>query len=521
MAFAALFRMDLRRLILFLATFSALFTLANGFYAAYSVQRQQLMDSALEGNYVYVRKLAESVDDFLQAAQQQLHYSATALGQNINDPRLMSAEVDRLLQQTDTFNSVSIVDAQGWVLAISPESLQIKGRRLDTLGPTEALRQRRPLISAPYVSLTGNLLVLISQPITDRKGRYLGYIGGTIYLKQKSILNTLLGEHHYRDGSYLYVVDQQRRLLYHPEPARVGTYVAQNAIIDAVLRAEHGAMREKNSMGVDMLASYAPIGGTSWGIVAQRPTRAVLGALDDLMQGVLYRTLPLALLLLGVIWWLSQLIARPLWQLADGARQMGKPGTAETIHNVKSWYFETSELKRAMLVGVNLLHQKIGKLHLDVQTDPLTGLLNRRGMDDALALWQAAQCPFAALALDIDHFKRVNDVHGHAVGDQVLQRLAQLMRESARGDDVLCRVGGEEFLMLLPGVSLEAAEQVAQRLRALLERTDIAPVGRITLSLGVARWPQHGSTAGAVLEAADAALYEAKRTGRNRVVVAA
>ena len=138
MAFAALFRMDLRRLILFLATFSALFTLANGFYAAYSVQRQQLMDSALEGNYVYVRKLAESVDDFLQAAQQQLHYSATALGQNINDPRLMSAEVDRLLQQTDTFNSVSIVDAQGWVLAISPESLQIKGRRLDTLGPTEA-----------------------------------------------------------------------------------------------------------------------------------------------------------------------------------------------------------------------------------------------------------------------------------------------------------------------------------------------------------------------------------------------
>ena len=363
--------------------------------------------------------------------------------------------------------------------------------------------------------------MLISQPITDRKGRYLGYIGGTIYLKQKSILNTLLGEHHYRDGSYLYVVDQQRRLLYHPEPARVGTYVAQNAIINAVLRAEHGAMREKNSMGVDMLASYAPIGGTSWGIVAQRPTRAVLGALDDLMQGVLYRTLPLALLLLGVIWWLSQLIARPLWQLADGARQMDKPGTAESIHNVKSWYFETSELKRAMLVGVNLLHQKIGKLHLDVQTDPLTGLLNRRGMDDALALWQAAQCPFAALALDIDHFKRVNDVHGHAVGDQVLQRLAQLMRESARGDDVLCRVGGEEFLMLLPGVSLEAAEQVAQRLRALLERTDIAPVGRITLSLGVARWPQHGSTAGAVLEAADAALYEAKRTGRNRVVVAA
>ena len=239
------------------------------------------------------------------------------------------------------------------------------------------------------------------------------------------------------------------------------------------------------------------------------------------MQSVLYKTMPWALLLLGLIWWLSRLIARPLWQLADGARHMDRSSTAESIHNVRSWYFETSELKRAMLVGVNLLHQKIGKLRQDVQTDPLTGLRNRRGMDEALGVWQAAQHPFAAVALDIDCFKRVNDTHGHAVGDQVLQRLAELMRENARGGDVLCRVGGEEFLILLPGASLEVAEQVAERLRERLEQTDIPHVGHVTVSLGVAHWPQHGSAIADVLQAADAALYEAKRTGRNRVVVAA
>lgn len=521
MSLFSFFRLDLRRLILLLATFSALVTLANSFYASYSVQRGQLMDSALESNQAYARKLAESVDDFLQAAQQQLAYSATVLGPRFNNAPLLSTEVQRLLLQTNTFNSVSVVNAQGQVLAISPESVQVKGRFLDSKGPVEALHERRALISAPYISLTGNLLVMISHPITDMAGNYLGYVGGTIYLKQKNILNTLLGEHYYRDGSYLYVVDAQRRLLYHPQPERVGTHVDKNAIIDAVLRAEHGSMRHTNSQQVDMLAGYAPIGHTSWGIVAQRPTQAALAALNDLMQSVLLRALPWALLLLGVIWWLSQLIARPLWQLAEGARQMDQTSTSESIYNVRSWYFETCELKRAMLVGVNLLHQKIGKLHADVQTDPLTGLRNRRGMDDALALWQAAQSPFAVVSLDIDHFKRVNDSYGHSVGDRVLQRLALLMRDCARSDDVLCRVGGEEFLMLLPGVSLEVAEKVAQRLREQLEQTAIVPVGHITASMGVAHWPQHGSEIADVLQAADSALYEAKRSGRNRVVVAA
>ena len=523
MSLAAFFRMDLRRLILLLATFSALVTLANGFYASYQVQRQQLMDSALESNRAYARKLAESVEDFLQAAQQQLVYSAGVLGEHFDDAQLLTAEVNRLRLQTNTFNSVSVVDAEGWVRAISPETLQVKGRRLDSPGPIEALRERRALISQPFVSVAGNLLVLVSQPIIDRKGRYLGYVGGTIYLKQKNILNSLLGQHYYRDGSYLYVVDPSRRLLYHPQPDRAGAYIEKNGAIDAVLRGEHGAMRLENSQGVDMLAGYAPIAFTSWGIVTQRPTRAVLAALDDLMYRVLTKTLPWAVLLLGLIWWMSRLIARPLWQLADGVRRMDldRPSSVERIHNVRAWYFETSELKRAMLVGVNLLHQKIGKLHLDVQTDPLTGLRNRRGMDDALAVWRDAQQPFAVVTLDIDHFKRVNDTYGHGVGDQVLQRLAGLMRENARSGDVLCRVGGEEFLMLLPGASLDVAEQVAQRLRVRLEQTEIAPVGHITVSLGVAHWPQHSAVIAEVLKVADTALYEAKRTGRNKVVVAA
>ena len=514
---AFLFRVDFRRLLLLFATFSAIVTLVNGFYASYAVKRQQLIDSALESNRAYAQKLADSVDDFLRAAQQQLAYSAGVVGQRFDQGGMLLAEVDRLRLQTDTFNSVVMVDAQGRVRATSPEALQIQGRRLDTPGAVEALREKRALVSEPYVSVAGNLLVFISHPVTDRAGRYLGYVGGTIYLKQKSILHNLLGAHYHSDGSYLYAVDQSRRLIYHPDIHRVGVQIDKNLVIDAVLQGKSGAMQLKNSRDIDMLAGYAYVPSTAWGIVAQRPTHAALAALDDLMQSVFYKSLPLVVLLLGLVGWLSRLIARPLWQLADGARYMDKSTTAESILKIRSWYFETSELKRAMLVGVNLLHQKIGKLHQDVQTDPLTGLSNRRGMELALSVWQAAQTPVAVVAMDIDHFKRVNDGHGHSAGDQVLKRLAQLMRDNSRGGDVLCRVGGEEFLMLLPEARLEVAEQVAQRLRAQVQNTAMAPVGHITVSLGVAHWPQHGSDMATVLKAADAALYEAKHTGRNRV----
>jgi len=152
-------------------------------------------------------------------------------------------EARRLRQQTNSFNSVVFVDASGKVLATSPDTLQIRGKKLDSEGGTEALRERRPLISKPYMSIAGNLLVFISHPVRDATGRYLGYIGGTIYLREASILHSLLGEHHHRDGSYLYVVDSKRLLIYHPELERVGTLVGGNSVIDAVTSGRSGDMR--------------------------------------------------------------------------------------------------------------------------------------------------------------------------------------------------------------------------------------------------------------------------------------
>lgn len=520
MPFALLLRVDLRRLIVLLAVLSGLVTLSISFYASYRVQRESLIEHTLEANRAYAAKLAGSTDRFFRAAQQQLAFSAEVIAGQFSDDATLLAEARRLRLQTHSFNAIVINSAEGVVRAISPSMPQLIGQKIDSPGAREALHMRRPIISKPYISVIDKLMVVISHPIFSEDGAYLGYIGGSINLTEKNILNSLLGEHYYQDGSYLYAIDQNRRLLYHPDAKRLGTVVGANEVIDQVIDGKSGSQRVINSQGQDMLAGFAALPTVGWGIVAQRPTDVTLHPLDGLMLEVLRQTAPLALLTFLGVWWLSRLIARPLWQLAKSASEMDAASSAERIQRIRSWYFEAAQLKRAMLLGINLLHQRIGKLSLDVQTDPLTGLHNRRGLTLALSTLRAEGRSFAVVALDIDHFKHINDNHGHDIGDQVIRHLAQVMTSCSRDADTLCRSGGEEFLMLLPDANLESALLVAERLRHCVEQDEIPQVGHITISLGIALWPIHADNIERVLKLADAALYKAKQQGRNRSEIA-
>ena len=496
--------------------------LCASYFASYRVQRQLLIDHALEANRVYATKLATITETFIGNALQQLSFSAGVQGHQLSDAAALQVETDRVLGQSMAFNSTFVIDANGVLLAISPASLRhFVGTRMQSPGAQEALHERRPLVSTPYLSAANNLVVVLSHPIFDDNGRYLGYVGGSLYLRERNILNSLLGEHFYKDGSYLYVVDRNRRLLYHPNSQRVGTVVEGNALVDQLATLDSGTRQLTNSQGVEMLAGYATVPSAGWGVVAQQPLAQTVTPLSHLILNVIGTSAPFALVGSLLLWWLALTIARPLWQLAAGARSMDRAGTAERLHRVPAWYFEAAELKRALLFGLNLLHERIGRLDRDAQTDPLTGLGNRRSLELSLSLLEAEGRAFAAIALDIDHFKRVNDSHGHEVGDQALRQLAELMRRCCREGDLLCRTGGEEFLMMLPGASLEVAAVVAERLRVTVQDTPLEPVGAVTISLGVARWDgEAGSEPVETLSEADRALYRAKQEGRNRVVIA-
>ncbi len=158
--------------------------------------------------------------------------------------------------------------------------------------------------------------------------------------------------------------------------------------------------------------------------------------------------------------------------------------------------------------------------------DPLTELYNRRYLDDALerelARAKRERYPVSLIMIDIDDFKGVNDIHGHRCGDLVLQRLASILIRCTRAGDIICRFGGDEFLLVLPTTPAKPAYQRAEKIRSAFDTETIVSEGmeiKITTSIGIANYPIHGNTSQELFTAADNAMYEAKKRGKNCVVL--
>jgi diguanylate cyclase (GGDEF)-like protein len=186
-------------------------------------------------------------------------------------------------------------------------------------------------------------------------------------------------------------------------------------------------------------------------------------------------------------------------------------------------FWETNPWLLATLiapVALGIREVRVPLLRRDAELDEKTGLFDARSFDDALRQELTRDRPFAVLMADLDHLRRINKTRGRVVGDEALRAVVRTLRAEVRSVDVPCSLGGEEFAVLLPGTDREAAAEVAERIRRAVSAVKLAPRMRVTLSIGVAAYPADGETAGDILEAADRALYTAKDTGRNRVVVA-
>jgi diguanylate cyclase (GGDEF)-like protein len=174
---------------------------------------------------------------------------------------------------------------------------------------------------------------------------------------------------------------------------------------------------------------------------------------------------------------------------------------------------------------VQYLHFELAR---QAARDSLTGMFNRRSfmleLDREIARVRRGGTVLSLAMFDLDHFKDLNDAHGHQAGDEVLRGIAKSMQATIRQPDILGRYGGEEFVLLMPDTDAEMAMRVCERIRAAVQVSGVEWNGRrlsITISCGVAAFALHGATADALIAAADAALYEAKRAGRNRVLQAA
>jgi diguanylate cyclase (GGDEF)-like protein len=198
-------------------------------------------------------------------------------------------------------------------------------------------------------------------------------------------------------------------------------------------------------------------------------------------------------------------------------------GSVLATHSIPLADDDTQTIKQTVTQAAPVLAnlRNLALAERRAETDALTGLPNNRNVTDTVKRMVAhasrTVAPIAALALDLDHFKQINDTYGHGSGDEVLAAVGSTLRTSLRGDDFVGRAGGEEFLILLPNTGVEPAQLVAENIRAAVAEIAVASVPRpITASIGVAVLPDQAGDAASLLRHADRALYAAKRNGRNR-----
>lgn len=509
----------IRGLMLVLLSASVLVTLATCLVVAHGVLRDALIHSALESHKAYAYKVASGIDQFIHSVHERLQYSSQLIGSGFTDRALAQAEVKRLQVQDSELQIVITADASGNILDGYPRLDFAKAVKLAN-AVRRAASAGRPLVSQAFISPAGHFSVLISNPVRDSAGNVLGLIGGVVNLREDGVMSNLLGGHQLADA-FAFVVDENLQILYHPDATRLGAVLSTSATAHAALRGgQEGELEATDYRGIPMLAGYAEVKGAHWAVVTQQPRDNALHPLRNLMHEMLFKLLPVSLLGLALMLVVSTWVTRPLRQLANSAQHVPELAASRELHAVNAWYAEAAAIRSALVSGIQSLDQKISSLNHAAESDPLTGLVNRRGMNAALAILDTQAQPYCALALDIDHFKRVNDTWGHDVGDVALQHIAGIIQSCSRAGDLACRAGGEEFCLLLPDTGLQMATEIAERIRTTIATSPLDKVGAMTISIGVACRSCAEQTSSAILKCADERLYKAKETGRNRVVSA-
>ena len=423
-------------------------------------------------------------------------------------PARLTNYLTSLRDRIPDFAVLSVVDLQGHVVASSPAAAPAPPLPKDWLGE---IRADRTVVGEPYWDAKLKAPV-VTQVVPVRSGsRLLGALAATAQLH--GLRQTLRGLAPAGGGRVL-LLDGNGRIIVGPDS------VTSNVMhVRLAARAQRSGIREYTSVDdVPVVGTFNPITSLRWSIAAELPLAAAYHQLGRLRT---MSILIVAALVIGVgliAYLLGLLLVRPLDRLKDASDQVAR-GDLDVVLPVLGGG-EVGALTKVFNHMVVKLREKSEELERLSTTDGLTSLFNRRYLMELLAAeqrrCQRLKHPFAIVMMDVDHFKSYNDEFGHPAGDKVLAKVSELLQESVREVDSVGRYGGEEFLILMPESGEGEAAALAERVRRRIAEVKF-PHRRVTVSLGVAQYPMHGESVDAVIAAADAALYDAKGEGRNRV----
>jgi diguanylate cyclase (GGDEF)-like protein len=500
------------------------------------------------------------LDRFMAVRQQELNlFSQLQPLQRLwqNDPVELRRALERLQQTFSEFAWIGFADVDGKVVASTGGLLQ---------GASVAQRpwfreglQRMAISDVHEAVLLASLLsqrtngepyrfVDIAVPVRDSAGKLLGVLGGHLNWDWAS---NLIKESEETDGgteTTLSIIGKNGVVLVGPQKDSIKYSGDQLADI---LKARDGTFTETSGDRRMLTAFHIGTGhreyqGLNWIVTASQPTSVALAAAISSAQIILAVGAIVALIGVSLALLVSKRIARPILTITQEADRIGRAsgptmlarqtGSAEVVHLTRALRSllrrvglaeeRTREAELRATENALQLQEDLTRLRQLADTDFLTGLMNRRAFltaaDDAMKFCRRYKRSMAALMIDIDHFKKINDTHGHTAGDDAIKAIAAIIGNSIRTTDKAARFGGEEFVVLLREIDQETALLLAERMRRAIEVSTITNEDKVipaTVSIGVALFEESDRDVQDMIERADQGLYVAKKNGRNRTVL--
>ena len=417
------------------------------------------------------------------------------------------------------YNELLVIDRQGQRLATSaerPGDIHLPPGWLDRVAADQAV-----IGDAYWDEQLGQPLMTVTVPVTAADRTFVGALVANV--TYRAVLTILLVFAPGESGNLYVIAPDGAAIVSSGGDARpFAERKLASATTELLFGSEGSPVTYADRDGNEVIGTLKRVPRLDWAVVAEIPAKEAYAQIVQLRDVTALLVMGLLVVVGFIAYRLGLLIVRPLDRLTAGAREVAAGDLAVDLPVGKGEVGYLTEVFNGMVYRLREGRQQLEHL---VVTDPLTGISNRRHLMETLESEMGrasrAKAPFAILMADIDRFKKFNDTHGHIAGDEALKAVAEILQEATRGIDRVARYGGEEFLVVLPETGIDGAVRAAERIHERLAKRGVA-VGEqsvtLTLSTGVAEFPTDGDSPESLIASAHAALYQAKRGGRDRVV---